>query len=233
MYTLLLRFAGPMQSWGSDSSFEIRRTESYPTKSGIIGFLAAALGRKRDESLDDLKGLDIGVRVDQPGQLIEDFHTARKDAKTSYITTRYYLSDAVFLVGVSSDSRERLEEIENAIRHPAFPLYLGRRSCPPDQPIIQEIVHKNLKDALTEFPWKGSGRKELRFLKVYLEGREGTLQRRVKDNPVSFHINHRKYASRMVSEFSVPLKSDHPDPIMGTNTEHDILASLEVGDVSD
>ena len=82
-FTLLLRFAGVLQSWGTDSRFEIRRTETIPTKSGIIGFLAAALGRRRDEDIDDLADLKIGVRADQPGALISDFHTAKKDAKTS------------------------------------------------------------------------------------------------------------------------------------------------------
>ena len=65
MSTLLLRLAGTLQSWGDDSKFEIRRTEKEPTKSGVIGLLAAALGRRRDESLDDLIQLKFGVRVDK------------------------------------------------------------------------------------------------------------------------------------------------------------------------
>lgn len=126
-FTLLLRFAGVLQSWGTDSRFEIRRTEMIPTKSGIVGFLAAALGRSRDEEINDLANLKIGVRADQPGTVISDFHTARKDEKTSYVTNRYYLSDAAFLIGIESDSEQQLKELADAVRSPAFPLYLGRR----------------------------------------------------------------------------------------------------------
>ena len=42
MATLLLRLAAPLQSWGSGSKFNIRSTEREPTKSGVIGMIAAA-----------------------------------------------------------------------------------------------------------------------------------------------------------------------------------------------
>ena len=78
MATLLLRLAAPLQSWGADSKFEIRKTEREPTKSGVIGLLAAALGLRRDDAagLQPLCGLRFGVRVDREGALLEDFHTA-------------------------------------------------------------------------------------------------------------------------------------------------------------
>ena len=44
MATLLLRLAAPLQAWGADSKFETRKTNREPTKSGVIGLLAAALG---------------------------------------------------------------------------------------------------------------------------------------------------------------------------------------------
>jgi CRISPR system Cascade subunit CasD len=77
-----------MQSWGSDSNFEFRRTNREPTKSGVIGMIAASMGRRRDESLDDLASLRFGVRVDQPGRVERDFHMVHKDKKTSYLTYR-------------------------------------------------------------------------------------------------------------------------------------------------
>ena len=57
MSTLLLRLAAPLQAWGINSKFDIRKTEREPSKSGVVGLLAAALGRRRDESLDDLAAL--------------------------------------------------------------------------------------------------------------------------------------------------------------------------------
>ena len=48
MATLLLRLAAPLQSWGADSKFEVRKTNREPTKSGVLGLLAAALGYRRE-----------------------------------------------------------------------------------------------------------------------------------------------------------------------------------------
>ena len=114
MGTLLLRLAAPLQSWGEDSKFETRRTRREPTKSGVIGLLAAALGRRRDEPLDDLRGLRFAVRVDQEGELLRDFHTARNE-KTAYVTERYYLADAVFLAGLESGDEEFLRKLDAAL----------------------------------------------------------------------------------------------------------------------
>src|SRR3990172_4719032 len=47
MPTLLLRLVGPMQSWGTTSRFDQRDTGKEPSKSGVIGLLAAALGIDR------------------------------------------------------------------------------------------------------------------------------------------------------------------------------------------
>ena len=63
MATLLLRLAAPLQAWGADSKFETRKTNREPTKSGVIGLLAAALGLRRDESegLARLPGQQCGT----------------------------------------------------------------------------------------------------------------------------------------------------------------------------
>ena len=125
MSTLLLRLAGPVQSWGIDSKFEVRRTENAPSKSGVTGLLAAALGIQRNEDISSLNQLRLGVRTDQEGKLLKDFHTAHSE-KNSYITTRYYLSDAIFLVGLECEDKGFLQKLEYALKHPAFPLFLGR-----------------------------------------------------------------------------------------------------------
>lgn len=41
---LLLWFEAPLQSWGSDSKFGRRDTQTFPTKSGVLGLLCSALG---------------------------------------------------------------------------------------------------------------------------------------------------------------------------------------------
>ena len=105
MTVLLLRLAGPLQAWGVKSRFTVRSTELAPTRSGIIGLVSAAVGRRRTDPIEDLLSLRFGVRKDQPGRVIRDFHTARSlDGKESMpLSNRYYLADAVFLAGIEGD----------------------------------------------------------------------------------------------------------------------------------
>ena len=162
MATLLLRLAAPLQAWGSDSKFETRKTDREPTKSGVVGLLAAALGLRRDdtEGLARLNGLRFAVRADQEGSLLVDFHTA-KSRDTSYVTYRHYLQDAVFLAGLESGDEALLRELEAALRHPVYPLYLGRRSCPPTLPLCLGIRQGSLLDVLrTEHAGTKTGNRE-------------------------------------------------------------------------
>lgn len=159
MATLLLRLAAPLQSWGADSKFETRKTNREPTKSGVIGLLAAALGLRRDDAagLARLNGLHFAVRADREGSLLVDFHTAnreedRKKGKAPYVTYRHYLQDAVFLVGLESEDTALLQELETALKHPVYPLYLGRRSCPPTLPLFLGIRAGKLLDTLRAEP---------------------------------------------------------------------------------
>jgi len=203
MSTLLLRLAAPLQSLGVDSKFERRATSSEPTKSGVIGLIAAALGRRRNEPLDDLAQLQFGVRVDKPGQVMVDFHTARS-TKQTYVTRRHYLEDASFLVGLEGDG-EFLQTLENAINSPYFPLFLGRRSFPPTGQLFLGVRSLPLKEALQyeRFPYEG-------VPAAYVFETSDMATHRQRDLPISFSQEHRKYAYRNV---------DYP-------TMHDALESL-------
>src|SRR5699024_3379703 len=108
------------------------------SKSGVIGLLSASLGysRSENEKIKSLNELDFGVRVDQEGKLLNDYHTAQKIKKTTeylldrtYVTNRYYLEDAIFLVGLSGED-SLINDIEQAIKNPCYQQFLGRRSCP-------------------------------------------------------------------------------------------------------
>ena len=77
MPTLLLRLAGAMQSWGTTSRFDQRDTGKEPSKSGVIGLLAAALGIDREKwtDLKPLTRLSMGVRHDRAGIPKYDYQT--------------------------------------------------------------------------------------------------------------------------------------------------------------
>ncbi|MFJ4854095.1 type I-E CRISPR-associated protein Cas5/CasD [Streptomyces sp. NPDC088730] len=74
-HVLLVRLAGPLQSWGVNGRFSRRDTHSRPTKSGVIGMCAAALGLPREEPLGELAEVLFGVRADRPGVPLRDYHT--------------------------------------------------------------------------------------------------------------------------------------------------------------
>lgn len=191
MNTLLLRLASPLQSWGVDSKFERRATSGEPTKSGVIGLIAAALGRRRDEDLHDLSQLLFGVRIDKPGQVMVDFHTARSTRQT-YVTRRYYLEDASFLVGLEGDAGF-LQTLADAVNRPYFPLFLGRRSCPPTGQLCLGIRNAPLENALRNEPFIYDGAPA-----SYVFETNDIGAYRQRDIPISFSQQHRKYSYRNV-----------------------------------
>lgn len=143
MPTLLLRLTGPMQSWGVTSRFDERDTGLEPSKSGVVGLLCAALGRDRSEPVADLASLRMGVRVDREGVLRRDFQTATGYVRASgqpardktVVSPRFYLADAVFLVGLEGRDRALLESLDAALAAPVWTLCLGRKGFPPGEPV--------------------------------------------------------------------------------------------------
>ena len=231
MSTLLLRLAGPLQAWGYDSKFETRRTGREPTKSGVVGLLAAALGRKRGDSLDDLNCLHFGVRVDKEGELLHDYHTVQMNSGKTYVTHRYYLADATFVVGIESDDEVQLEMLKNAVQNPAFALYLGRRSCVPTTPIVLGIRTGGLVEALKEEPWqltswmqKKEQKRGICTLRIITDADANDVEAvGQKDLPVSFHPGNRRYTYRPIKEhLPVAIKADE----YFQETKHDAMDEL-------
>lgn len=224
MSTLLLRLAAPLQAWGTDSKFEVRRTNREPSKSGVIGLLAAALGLRRDADLSELSALRFGVRVDRNGEVIKDFHMAKAE-KTSYLTYRYYLSDAIFLVGLESEDRSFLEQIERALRNPCFPLFLGRRSCPPTLPLVLGIREDALETALRGEENQNKDLKSIRQSHRYIRldcgvgEQEGAV---VQDLPISFNPMKREFGYRRAKEIWLRDDVNREE----SADEHDAMAEL-------
>ena len=233
MSTLLLRLAAPLQSWGIDGRFENRRgTQRAPTKSGVIGLIAAALGRRRTEGIGDLAALYFGVRVDREGELLRDYHTIISrdyytSKKSDYITHRYYLSDAVFLAGFEGDDA-LLHEIDNALSCPEFPLFLGRRSCPPEGRVSLGFREKPLEEALREEPLlvvdHGNRAKDFDRLRILIDSAPRKIGHFTNDKPLSFDQRQRVYGYRFMREFAVAKPATGREP----STNHDPLLSLEV-----
>ena len=160
MKTLLLRFVGPMQSWGTQSRYSIRETNLEPSKSGVIGLIYSALGKKREEeeidatekpSLKRLANLRLGVRIDSAGAMLCDYHTiggspphqvekriylaTGKLSDNAVISHRYYLADAKFLIGLQSEDEDLIDLLYEKTSKPKQQIFLGRKSFVPSEPV--------------------------------------------------------------------------------------------------
>jgi CRISPR system Cascade subunit CasD len=197
MNTLLLRFSAPMQSWGIESNFTVRDSGLEPSKSGVIGLLCAALGWPRMADLADLSSLRMGLRVDREGTLQSDYQIAQnvlaadgKGEKVSIPSTRYYLADAVFLVGLESEDLPWLEQLDHALLHPVWTLYLGRKAFVPSAPVGLSgrglRRGEALEVALRGFPWLVSWPREKAPAKVRLVVEDLAGEQYRNDVPVSF-----------------------------------------------
>ena len=154
---LALLLDGPMQSWGHASRFERRTTALHPTRSGVLGIIAAALGIDKhapDEAdrLSRLAPLRVTtVKFDKcdgrgrelPIQRLEDYHTVtgirrasgKVDKDATVQTYRHYLLDARFGVLIEGPAA-LLNEISAALRNPRWGVWLGRKCCLPACPLL-------------------------------------------------------------------------------------------------
>lgn len=227
MPTLLLRLVGPMQSWGTTSRFDQRDTGKEPSKSGVLGLVAAAMGIDRENwvDLEHLTCLTMGVRHDRPGVPKRDYQTAgcAKDDKViradgtfsndGVVSRRDYLADAAFLVGLSGADRALLECAHAALRDPVWPLALGRKAYVPAEPIwiLDGLKEGALLEALKRYPWISSPRKweeppgEL-LLSVESEDGSGVLK---MDQPLSSFAE-RRFGARFVRSEWIPFPQEVP-----------------------
>lgn len=175
---LAIYLDAPLQAWGASSKFQRRETESFPTKSGILGLLAAAMGIDKyssdeEERLRPLTQLKMSTfRVDKPGgpsiRRLSDFHTigggfnradpleklhiARtadgKICANAVITHRTYLMDARFLVVLEGDETT-LSRCAEALVNPKWGVWFGRKCCIPASPLTP-VLAASADEALSQ-----------------------------------------------------------------------------------
>lgn len=199
--TLFLRMAGFMQSWGTSSRFQLRRTDAYPSKSGVLGMVLCAMGVARKDSrraLEPMTALLMGVRVDRGGTLGWDYHTAgakigirRADGKIketastgeyeTLLSRRQYLYDASFLVALHG-AADTISACARALDDPIWPVFLGRKCCIPTEPVFAGLgAFDDLNDALSSVSWRPridvidrNDRGATRILDTFIEHPQGT-----------------------------------------------------------
>ncbi len=172
---LLFHLYGLMAAWGDTAVGEFRPSHDHPTRSAVLGLVAAALGIRRHEE-EQLQALDhsclVAVRLDAPGDLLRDYHTTqvppqqrkvrhytrRDELNASKLHTilsqRDYRTDAAVTVALSATANPSisLQLMVDALKKPALSLYLGRKSCPLALPLQPKLIHaEDLKTAFDAY----------------------------------------------------------------------------------
>lgn len=208
MRSVLIRLEGPLQAWSTQIKLGVRDTDREPSKSGILGVAGAALGMARDDEvmLAELRALSMAVRVDRPGSLLHDYHTAGGGrfrgssyfvygAKDCVPSHRYYLQDASFVAALAGDGT-LVTRIGQALQSPRWPLFLGRRACVPSVPLFAGFTEGDARAAV----WAASAaeRTEAGPLRTVVEVPPGEDGEPRYDVPLSFAEGDRRYGVRHV-----------------------------------
>lgn len=207
MQTLILKTEG-LSAYGLQTFDVHRRANHFPTRSAIVGLLAAALGitRKDHEALYKLsEKITTAVQVNQAGEKMMDYHTVQnfrspdgKIQKGTKPTYREYWCDSEHTFAVSAES-SLISQLESAVKAPKFTLFQGRKSCPLTRPLFDRILDEsNPAIALKKLANKGQI-----FSDVAGENQVAQLQVRDRLTPVP-----RKYAMRMVYVSGEMVKSE-------------------------
>jgi CRISPR system Cascade subunit CasD len=162
---LVFQLYGPMAAWGDIAVGEVRPGVIRPSKSAVLGLVAASLGIKREQE-DELRKLTEGygfaVRVDQPGAPLTDYHTiqvppasetkkrgmyTRKDELEAedlgtILSSRDYRMDSISTVVLwaKASAPYTPAQLAQALAEPCFVPYLGRKSCPLALPVQAQVV---------------------------------------------------------------------------------------------
>jgi len=211
---LALYFDAPLQSWGHQSRFDRRTTLPYPTRSGVLGLLCAALGIDRHDTagLARLAGLRLTVvALRQHGRLVDyqtvgggynekrdHQHISRRatgDVGDTVQTRREYLEDARH-GAVVSGPHALVAELSAALANPRWGVWLGRKACIPASPVSQGVFDSET-EALSRLQQVSGAtvvERTVREVTAFADG-DDTLM----DVPLDFSPNARRFGPRRVS----------------------------------
>jgi CRISPR system Cascade subunit CasD len=206
---LALLLDGPMQSWGHVSRFERRTTALHPTRSGVIGLIAAALGINKhhpDEVAQIARLASLTVTTlslprnklsggELPIRRLEDYHTVtgirrasgKLDKDATVQTYRHYLLDARFGV-LLEGSASLLEEVAAALRNPGWGVWLGRKCCIPASPLLITVSSTRAKawSELLRRTGHSGAEPEENFDRIIQAGVTDSGADMIEDTPISF-----------------------------------------------
>ncbi len=160
---LILRLDAPLMAFGGTVVDNRGVAAPFPALSMVAGLLGNALGYDRGER-DRLQRLQdrlvLASRVEGRRELVRDFQTAQLGAGDRGWTTRGgvegreggaatyrspHLRERDFWAGIAAtltlalrpaDEAPILDDLADALRRPARPLFIGRKPCLPSRPLV-------------------------------------------------------------------------------------------------
>ncbi|MCU7928142.1 MAG: type I-E CRISPR-associated protein Cas5/CasD [Candidatus Thiodiazotropha sp. (ex Dulcina madagascariensis)] len=182
MDILILRFDAPLMSFGGVMVDQHGPIDRFPGLAMLTGLLANALGYRHGD-FDRLQALQTRIRFaarwDVEPERVIDYHTVdlgqekmrhpgwttrgeaehRAGGPDARLGThqryRHYWANGVMTLAVTleNENTPTLDELEAALRHPARPLFLGRKTCLPAAPLaLAQTRADNLLEALCSCP---------------------------------------------------------------------------------
>lgn len=169
---LVFQLYAPLVSWGDQAVGQERPSADHPSRSALLGLVAAALGIEREDDEQHKKlgmACRFGTKLYSPGLALRDFHTTqvppsnkkslhfytRKDELSeskmgTILSFRTYQQDSYSVVGLWLETTEgnwSLEQFQTALNKPHYHLYLGRKSCPLALPLNPVLIEGERLDA--------------------------------------------------------------------------------------
>jgi CRISPR system Cascade subunit CasD len=201
---VILRFDAPMVSFGGVLVDAHGITREFPSCSMLTGLLGNALGMDHRDA-DDLDALQrrliYAVRCDVAGEILRDYQTvdlsqsflkqgwttrgtlqgragAEATRTGTHIRYRDYIANSIYTVALTlipDGAGPDMNRIEEALRAPARPLFIGRKPCLPAAPLLAartqgEVMREGLIDlpltlrqVLIDFPFASRAARDGRF----------------------------------------------------------------------
>lgn len=207
-YTGLFQIAAVVTGFGCNGTdYKFAHGMSEPTKSAVVGMLAAADGRAKTDSIADLNALQIGTMTINPGVIhtrfntttggrkLEDglrenplirkkayFHASNESANGDWLVRH--------IVGFQSDDESFVRHLLKRLTVPVFPIFIGRANCRPAEPMPLGYTAGSLFEAFDLIQVKGQATIEV------LPAMQIRHKRRAMD--VIDNFSTRRVMSRMV-----------------------------------
>jgi CRISPR system Cascade subunit CasD len=179
---LVLRFDAPLVSFGGPMVDQNGVVQTFPGLSMLTGLIANALGwdrRDHERLLGLQERLRFVARVDRRGEALLDYQTVDlgadwmlpeaagwttrgriaerggASAEATHQRYRHYRADSLHTVvlTLTGEGSPDLDDIAQALREPARPLFIGRKCCLPAAPLLlEELEADSLVTVLATMP---------------------------------------------------------------------------------